>query len=267
MSADERQPETPAVSRDTLDEGAERTVAGTAAVAAVLVPVVAGGTAGISLLVGYVLKMLDPSPAIAQDLLTMGWVFGAVAAAAILVAAVGLLLVALRGERPRGEDERAEPEQSPRPLGGAARQTLRAASFIVGERRAYLGEEWAAVLAGDPENGIVLSPRRRLRYVTGFLWAALRMRLRDVAAPLWLPVDWLLSAESRVQGVTAFTVGAQVVYVEYQDGFHALVTEGWGWCAGCGVALRLFVGWLRRIRGIELASTRSDSGGRSRGTG
>ncbi len=44
----------------------------------------------------YVLKVLDPEPGIAQTLTTTGWVFGAVTAAAILVAAVGLLLTALR---------------------------------------------------------------------------------------------------------------------------------------------------------------------------
>ncbi|MFI6409871.1 hypothetical protein [Streptomyces sp. NPDC050548] len=101
-----------------------------------------------------------------------------------------------------------------------------------------------------------------MRYALGFLRAALRMRLRDLTAPLWMPVDWLLSVESRTHGFIALAVGAQVVYVEYEDGFHDLVTEGWGWCAGCGIALRLFVGWLRRIRGIELASAQGDSGGR-----
>ncbi|SER62690.1 hypothetical protein SAMN04487983_101987 [Streptomyces sp. yr375] len=61
------------------------------------------------------------------------------------------------------------------------------------------------------------------------------MRLRDLTAPLWLPVDWLLPVETRTHGLITLTVGAQVVYVEYveyEDGFHALVTEGWGWCVG-----------------------------------
>lgn len=50
----------------------------------------------IFLLVGYILKMLNPEPAFAQTMLTAGWVFGAMTAAAILVAGVGLLLTALR---------------------------------------------------------------------------------------------------------------------------------------------------------------------------
>jgi hypothetical protein len=70
--------------------------AGFAAVVAVLAPVLAGTAAVIFLLVGYILKMLSPTPSFAQTLLTAGWFFGAVTAAGILVAAIGLLLTALR---------------------------------------------------------------------------------------------------------------------------------------------------------------------------
>ncbi|OIJ91980.1 hypothetical protein [Streptomyces colonosanans] len=70
--------------------------AGPGAVLAVLAPVLAGAAAAIFLLVGYILKMVNPDQAFARTLLTTGWVFGAVTAAAMLVAAVGLLLTALR---------------------------------------------------------------------------------------------------------------------------------------------------------------------------
>jgi hypothetical protein len=80
----------------SLGEAAETNGAGAVAVAAVLTPVLAGTAAAIFLLVGYILRMLDPAPAFAQTMITTGWVFGAMAAAAILVAAVGLLLTALR---------------------------------------------------------------------------------------------------------------------------------------------------------------------------
>ncbi|QYX82724.1 hypothetical protein [Streptomyces akebiae] len=76
--------------------------AGAGAVAAVLAPVLAGTAAVICLLVGYILKVLNPEQAIAQTMLTVGWVFGAVTAAAILVGAAGLLLTALRHRRSRG---------------------------------------------------------------------------------------------------------------------------------------------------------------------
>ncbi|MFE9677695.1 hypothetical protein ACFYO5_26820 [Streptomyces sp. NPDC006259] len=80
----------------TVGEAAEAAGAGAVAIAAVLTPVLAGTAAVIFLLVGYILRMLDPEPAFARTMLITGWTFGAVAAAAILVATVGLLLTALR---------------------------------------------------------------------------------------------------------------------------------------------------------------------------
>ncbi|MFH8802818.1 hypothetical protein ACH4F6_24990 [Streptomyces sp. NPDC017936] len=75
---------------------AEGAGAGAVAIAAVLTPVLAGTAAVIFLLVGYLLSMLSPGQSFAQAMLTAGWAFGAIAAAAILVATVGLLLTALR---------------------------------------------------------------------------------------------------------------------------------------------------------------------------
>ncbi|MEU5521018.1 hypothetical protein ABZ759_10090 [Streptomyces sp. NPDC047860] len=82
----------------TMGEVAETAGAGVVAVVAVLAPVLAGTAAAIFLLVGYILRMLDPEAAFARTMLTTGWVFGAVTAVAILVAAVGLLLTALRNK-------------------------------------------------------------------------------------------------------------------------------------------------------------------------
>ncbi|MFJ8081584.1 hypothetical protein ACIQ6Y_13315 [Streptomyces sp. NPDC096205] len=79
-----------------MGEVTETAGAGAVAVVAVLAPVLAGTAAAIFLLVGYLLKMLDPDRSFADTLLTTGWVFGALTALAILVAAVGLLLTALR---------------------------------------------------------------------------------------------------------------------------------------------------------------------------
>ncbi|GAA4795651.1 hypothetical protein [Streptomyces ziwulingensis] len=85
-----------------MGEVAETTGAGAVAVVAVLAPVLAGTAAAIFLLVGYVLRMLEPEPALARTIVTTGWVFGAVTAIAILVAGVGLLSTALRN-RPSAE--------------------------------------------------------------------------------------------------------------------------------------------------------------------
>jgi hypothetical protein len=135
------------------------------------------------------------------------------------------------------------------------------AILIAGRRREYLEADWTAVLAGAPDEGITLTRRDRLRYSAGFFIAALRMRLRDVVAPAWAPVDWLLASESRTRSMTTLTVGAQVIYIHKHDGLYKLLTEGWGWCAGCAVALHLFFRWLRKVRGIELARAGEDTGG------
>ncbi|GAB2442410.1 hypothetical protein [Streptomyces incanus] len=82
----------------TMGEVAETAGAGAVAIVAVLAPVLAGTAATIFLLVGYILRMLGPSAAFARTMLITGWTFGAVTAVAILVAAVGLLLTALRNK-------------------------------------------------------------------------------------------------------------------------------------------------------------------------
>ncbi|MHB9849108.1 hypothetical protein ACSYGO_07685 [Streptomyces krungchingensis] len=79
--------------------------AGAFAVFAVLAPILSGTVAAIFLLVGYVLKMLDPERAFARTLLTAGWVFAAVTAAALLVAAGGLVLTALHSSSSAPPDE------------------------------------------------------------------------------------------------------------------------------------------------------------------
>ncbi|MGW4999108.1 hypothetical protein ACWEP8_15635 [Streptomyces hydrogenans] len=69
---------------------------GAVAVLTVLVPVLAGTAAAIFLLVGAVVHLLAPDAALGATLLTAGLVFGALAAAGLLCAGVGLLLTALR---------------------------------------------------------------------------------------------------------------------------------------------------------------------------
>ncbi|MFE2054723.1 hypothetical protein [Streptomyces sp. NPDC059446] len=94
-----RGPESQDAQASVLGEATDEsdpTGAGTLAVIAVLAPVLAGAAALIFLLIGYPLKALSPAPAFAGTMVAAGWFFAAVAAAAILVAAVGLLVTALR---------------------------------------------------------------------------------------------------------------------------------------------------------------------------
>ncbi|MEV7519059.1 hypothetical protein [Streptomyces sp. NPDC091371] len=80
--------------------------AGVSAVVAVLAPVLAGTAMLIFLLVGYSLKMVEPEPAFAETMLTAGWLFGALTAAALLFAVIGLLVTAVRNSATEvGADE------------------------------------------------------------------------------------------------------------------------------------------------------------------
>jgi hypothetical protein len=70
--------------------------AGLVAVLAVLTPLLAGAAALIFLVIGYAMAAVHPQPAIASPLRTAGWFFAVVAAASVLLGAIGLLFTALR---------------------------------------------------------------------------------------------------------------------------------------------------------------------------
>ncbi|MFD7079745.1 hypothetical protein ACFYXV_15800 [Streptomyces sp. NPDC002181] len=76
------------------DEGEDG--AGVSAVVAVLAPVLAGTAMLIFLLVGYILKAIEPEPSFADTMLTAGWLFGALTVVSLLFAVVGLLVTAVR---------------------------------------------------------------------------------------------------------------------------------------------------------------------------
>ncbi|NEC64269.1 hypothetical protein [Streptomyces sp. SID9727] len=98
----------------TAPDGLDRTGAGIGAVVTVLAPMLAGTAAAIFLLVGYLLKMLEPPPAFARPMVDAGWFFAAATAAAILVAAIGLLVAALRNgstSLPAGEARERLPDE------------------------------------------------------------------------------------------------------------------------------------------------------------
>lgn len=130
---------------------------------------------------------------------------------------------------------------------------------IAGVRGARLRDTWQADLAGAPEEGLTMGRRQQLGHAMGFVVAAVRMRSHVLSAPLWTPVDWLLATESRTRTLIAMTVGGQVLYIQKTDGLYTLLTEGWGWCGGCAVALHFLFQWLRKVRGIELALASEDS--------
>ncbi|WP_433341191.1 hypothetical protein [Streptomyces sp. CA-253872] len=79
-----------------IGEVTEASGAGAIAVLAALTPVLAGVAAVVLLLIGYLLRLVDSEHVIGDALLTAGWIFAVLAAAAILIAGIALLLVALR---------------------------------------------------------------------------------------------------------------------------------------------------------------------------
>jgi hypothetical protein len=107
-----RAPQSPSIRASVLAPALGEVVAGEGAglgaVAAVLAPFLAGTAAFIFLLVGYVLKLISPPPAFADTLVTAGWFFGALTVLAILVAAGGLLLTALRNSATEVHPEEEE---------------------------------------------------------------------------------------------------------------------------------------------------------------
>ncbi|MFE3553552.1 hypothetical protein ACFXKW_01525 [Streptomyces sp. NPDC059193] len=70
--------------------------AGLGAVIAVLAPVLAGTAMLIFLLVGYILKLIEPEPAFADTMLTAGSFFGVLTVASLVFAVIGLLVTAVR---------------------------------------------------------------------------------------------------------------------------------------------------------------------------
>ncbi len=93
---EERRDEVLSTPGTTGEEADGQGGAGLAAVIAVLAPVLAGTAMLIFLLVGYILKLIEPEPAFADTMLTAGSFFGVLTVASLVFAVIGLLVTALR---------------------------------------------------------------------------------------------------------------------------------------------------------------------------
>jgi hypothetical protein len=134
--------------------------AGFGAVITVLAPVLAATAAVIFLLVGHVLKMLDTVTSFAKALISAGWFFGALTAAAILVAAVGLLLTALRNSStqvPAEETARELPNEVARAKDAWLHAVLERG--ILPFLRATLSDPSADPAAGEPPRHVNRIPK------------------------------------------------------------------------------------------------------------
>ncbi|WP_148589742.1 hypothetical protein [Streptomyces sp. WAC01526] len=140
----------------------------------------------------------------------------------------------------------------------AARRATELAARMAGNRRPHLREEWAALLEGDPDREAGLTSRQELALVMGLLLAALRMRVRDGVRPAWRPVDWVLRLPSRTNAFITMLVGTQAIFIVGDDGLTALVSQAWEPCGIAGASLFALARWLRRVRGIELATPETE---------
>jgi len=105
------------------------------------------------------------------------------------------------------------------------RALTRLAGSLAGRRHAHLRVAWVADLYGDPQTGVPLSPRRRMRIAGGFLIAALRCRLDDAADLAWRPVEALLSSWHGSNLATFMPVTLAPALVLSREGFYGLITN------------------------------------------
>ncbi|WP_267243595.1 hypothetical protein [Streptomyces sp. PR69] len=75
---------------------------------AVLTPLVAGSSAAVLLVLGYVLRLSDSQGSLPGPLVTAGWILALVAAASALTALGAMLAVAIRGRRGSAHPARLE---------------------------------------------------------------------------------------------------------------------------------------------------------------
>ncbi|NEA89412.1 hypothetical protein G3I38_20930 [Streptomyces sp. SID7958] len=125
--------------------------AGMGAVVAVLAPVLSGGLAILFLLVGYLLRTLDPDPGFTRAFLTAGWVFGAVTGACVLIAAVVLIRSALRTGAPPSDSSGSEPDTEVARAREAWKQALLERGLVPFLREA-LADPSGAAARGQPSS-------------------------------------------------------------------------------------------------------------------
>lgn len=185
-----------------------------------------------------------------QRLTSAGRVAALVFAVAIAVDIIGLLLTAARP----GADESASNESALRVPSRIPVAVTSLAASLAGSSRPHLRSEWLAHLAGAPEDGSILSPQQKRRLARGFLVAAVSLRLGDAVRPLWRPVDWVLSSDSRLNATVTAGIGSLVVYVATTSPFdvHIFLADLVAVFLLGGGAYTL-ANWLRKVRGIELS--------------
>lgn len=91
---------------------------------------------------------------------------------------------------------------------------------LAGRKRAVMDSEWRAHLSGETGKG--LPADRQVREAVGFLLAAIRYRLQDLADLLWRPVDAVLASRELSNLVVVLaTLAVTAVFIR-QGGLYGL---------------------------------------------
>jgi hypothetical protein len=130
----------------------------------------------------------------------------------------------------------------------APRALTRLAVFIGGRKRAWQGEELVADLAVGSALGNPPNTPAQLRYATGLVAAAIRLRARDLAQPLFRVLDWTLT-EPRTEILVALTTLCSAGYFLFTSGFVGLMANFDNVLAIATIMVVPAL-WLRRVRGV-----------------
>jgi hypothetical protein len=106
---------------------------------------------------------------------------------------------------------------------GPSPQSLTGAALLIaGHAHCEARDEWKCHLAGEDGNGLARNLAARAAW--GFVWSAVRYRLRDATGLLWRPLDAVLRSRGLSRLVVWVpTLGIAVAVIRH-DGFYGLVT-------------------------------------------
>ena len=118
-----------------------------------------------------------------------------------------------------------------------------------GGKHAHLREAWAADLYGDPDADEIPHEWRRARLAAGFVRAAFRCRLDDVADMTWRPVDVVLSSWHGSNLAVLLPVTVALGLILARDGIYGLITnaENLGVIAGAPYGVIRAGRWYRQV--------------------
>jgi hypothetical protein len=178
-----------------------------------------------------------------------------------LILRLWLLASAARGSEAFG-DRPAKSRKERRGSAVAAGLT-NLAVLLAGRRRAHVRDAWLSDLdrpRDSTDDGVPdISGWRRLLYAAGFVKAAIRYRLDDVAALYWQLADAVLASRSASRLLLGGPCVAAAAMIVNHDGFYGLVANAENLLAIGSASAGLVYGG-RKIRKVTPKPTRQKQG-------